>query len=437
MVTRMESARSTSECIDEFEASESAVRSYCRNMPAVFSRAVNARVWDENGVEYIDFLSACGSLNYGHNNPMIKSRVAEYLANDGMINGLDLHTVAKRDFLRAFRETVLAPRKMEYRLQFTGPTGTNTVEAALKLARKVTGRRSVVAFTNAFHGMTLGSLSVTGRIEGRMSAGVALNDVVRLPYDGYRGAGIDELDRYEAMVNDPSGGMEPPAAFIVETIQGEGGLNAARPEWLQHLAKIAKRLGALFIIDDVQAGCGRTGDFFSFESAGLRPDLVCLAKSIGGIGLPMALVLIKPEFDQWSPGEHNGTFRGNNLAFVAATAALQLWRDPDFVRSVPVSAQRIRHWLAQLKAEYGSRAVQLRGRGMMSGLAFSDHSAARRLADAAFRQGLLIETSGPYSEVIKLLPPLTIEQDVLEEGLARLRGALAHVLKNEPLPSAA
>ncbi len=437
MVTSMETACSTSECTNEFEANESAVRSYCRNMPAVFSRAVNARVWDEDGVEYIDFLSACGSLNYGHNNPVIKSRVADYLANDGMINGLDLHTVAKRDFLRTFRETVLAPRELEYRLQFTGPTGTNAVEAALKLARKVTGRRSVVAFTNAFHGMTLGSLSVTGRRESHTSAGVALNDVVRLPYDGYRGAGIDELDRYQAMVNDPSGGMESPAAFVVETIQGEGGLNVARPEWLQHLAKVARRLRALLIIDDVQAGCGRTGEFFSFESAGIRPDLICLAKSIGGIGLPMALVLIKAEYDQWSPGEHNGTFRGNNLAFVAATAALELWRDPEFVQSVLLSAQRIRQWLAQLTAEYGLQTVQPRGRGMMSGLAFSDHSMARRLADAATRRRLLIETSGPYAEVIKLLPPLTIEQDVLEEGLARLRGAIADVLKDERLRSAA
>jgi diaminobutyrate-2-oxoglutarate transaminase len=433
----METACSTSECTEEFEASESAVRSYCRNMPAVFSRAVNARVWDENGVEYIDFLSACGSLNYGHNHPLIKARVAHYLTSDGVIGGLDLHTIAKRDFLRTFRETILAPRELDYRLQFTGPTGANAVEAALKLARKVTRRSSAVAFTNAFHGMTLGSLAVTGKRDSRAAAGVALNDVVRLPYDGYRGAGIEELDRYQGMVDDPSGGLEPPAAFLVETIQGEGGLNVARTEWLQQLAKIAKQLGAILIIDDIQAGCGRTGEFFSFERASIRPDLICLAKSIGGIGLPMALLLIKPEFDQWAPGEHNGTFRGNNLAFVAATAALEFWRDPVFLRSLISSSQRIRQWLAQVTTEYGLRTVQPRGRGMMSGLAFSDHSIVRRVVDAAYRRKLLIETSGPRGEVIKLLPPLTIEPHVLEEGLARLHGAVDCVLTEEQLRSAA
>ena len=177
----------------EFEACESAVRSYCRDMRAVFARAVNARLWDEDGVEYIDFLSACGSLNYGHNHPALKARLVDYLTRDGVLASLDLHTVAKRDFLRTLRDVVLAPRGLTYRVQFTGPTGTNAVEAALKLARKVTGRRSVVAFTNAFHGMTLGALAVTARESRRRAAGVVLGDVVRLPYEGYLGAGTAEL----------------------------------------------------------------------------------------------------------------------------------------------------------------------------------------------------------------------------------------------------
>jgi len=417
----------------EFEASESNVRSYCRQMPAVFCRAVNARVWDESGIEYIDFLSACGSLNYGHNNPVLKARVIDYLACDGVLNGLDLHTVAKRDFLREFREIILAPRDMTYRVQFTGPTGTNAVEAALKLARKITGRRSIVAFTNAFHGMSLGSLSVSARRQSRHSAGVSLEHVVRLPFDGYLGAGTAELDRYEAMVNDPSGGLEPPAAFIVETVQGEGGLNVARQEWLAQLAALTKRLGALLIVDDVQAGCGRTGDFFSFEGAGISPDLICLAKSIGGLGLPMALLLIKPEHDQWSPGEHNGTFRGNNLAFVAAAAALRFWRDPDFIRALFLSATRIRSWIGELTAELGASQVQPRGRGLMSGIAFADHTVGLRVAAEAFRSRLLIETSGPNSEVVKLMPPLTIEHDVLEDGLCRLRAAIDFVMDREHL----
>jgi diaminobutyrate-2-oxoglutarate transaminase len=239
------------------------------------------------------------------------------------------------------------------------------------------------------------------------------------------------------MVTDPSGGLAPPAAFIVETIQGEGGLNVARAEWLQHLAAVAKRLGSLLIVDDIQAGCGRTGDFFSFERAGISPDIICLAKSIGGIGLPMAVLLIKPEHDKWSPGEHNGTFRGNNLAFVAATAALQFWREPDFIRGLYLSANQVRRWTDDVLQEFGAGCVQRRGRGLFSGLAFADHTLARRVAAEAFGRRLLIETSGPHSEVIKLLPPLTIEDDLLQEGLRRLRDALEVTLGREQLRPAA
>ena len=251
-----------------------------------------------------------------------------------------------------------------------------------------------------------------------------LGDVVRLPYEGYLGAGTADLDRYAAMVEDPTGGADAPAAFIVETVQGEGGLNVASPAWLRHLAATAKRLGALLIVDDIQAGCGRTGDFFSFEAAGISPDLVCLAKSIGGSGLPMALLLIKPDNDQWSPGEHNGTFRGNNLAFVAAAAALEFWRDGDFTAQAAASADLVRAWIGQMEQTWGPR-VQAKGRGLMSGLSFADHHAARRVATEAFRRKVVIETSGPNAEVVKLLPPLTIEPDLLAEGLQRLAGAIA------------
>jgi diaminobutyrate-2-oxoglutarate transaminase len=435
-MTKIDAGRAD-DSFSEFEASESGVRYYCREMRALFARAANARVWDEDGHEYIDFLSGCGSLNYGHNHPLMKAQVIDYLANDGLLNGLDLHTSAKREFLRAFREIILAPRDMSYRIQFTGPTGTNAVEAALKLARKVTGRRAVVAFTNAFHGMSLGALSVGARHQHRRSAGVDLDGVVRLPYDGYLDAGTGELDRYEAMVKDPSGGMEPPAAFIVETIQGEGGLNAARAEWLQHLAGVAKRLGALTIVDDVQAGCGRTGDFFSFERMRIKPDLVCLAKSISGIGLPMALLLIRPEHDQWAPGEHNGTFRGNNLAFVAATAAVRLWCDPDFLASASCAAATIRHWLDDMTAELGSDCARAKGRGLLSGIAFSDPTLARHVAREAFRHKLLIETSGPHGEVVKIMPPLTIEPDVLQQGLQRLRSSIESAAAHDRLRPAA
>jgi diaminobutyrate-2-oxoglutarate transaminase len=418
----------------EFDQTESGVRYYCRHMPAVFERARNAEVWDEHGNRYIDFLSACGSLNYGHNNPCIKAQVVDYLSCDGITTSLDLHTTAKREFLQTFRTVVLAPRGLDYRVQFTGPTGTNAVEAALKLARKVTRRSAVVAFTNAFHGMTAAAQSVSGR---RGDHSGMMGHVIRLPYEGYLGAHTEELDRFAAMVNDPSGGMDAPAAFIVETVQGEGGLNAASTEWIRHLAATARKLGALLIVDDVQAGCGRTGEFFSFESAGIQPDMVCLAKSIGGLGLPMALVLIKHELDQWNPGEHNGTFRGNNLAFVAGAAAIRLWEDRSFLVNMATAAQAVKQWVHAAADEFPAVVAGSRGRGLFSGIAFHDPAVARGVSERAFREGVLIETSGPYGEVLKLMPPLTIEPEVLDEGLTRLRRALQAAIEPAVLKTAA
>lgn len=402
---------------------ESEVKSYCRRMPAVFDKACNSEVWDEDGRRYIDFLSSCGALNYGHNNPHIKSRLLEYLAHDGITTALDLHTVAKRHLLHEFQETILKPRNLTYKIQFPGPTGTNAIEAAIKLARKVTGRQTVVAFSNGFHGMTLGALALTGSHLARDGAGVPLPHVHRLPYDGFRGASADDLVRYEHLVTDPSGGCELPAAFVVETIQGEGGLNVASNTWLATLAKVAAGLGALLIVDDVQAGCGRTGSFFSFERACIDPHIVCLSKSIGGFGLPMSLVLLKPELDVWSPGEHNGTFRGNNLAFVTSTAALEYWRSPEFSNEIAGKIATVTDWLSRLVQDFPNQIAAC-GLGMMQGIMFCENDNAKRVARRAYLNGLLIETCGSDSEVVKIMPPLTIEPHTLQEGLAKLRNAV-------------
>ncbi len=414
-----------------FDDHESAVRSYCRRMTSVFVRGRNARVWDEAGAEYIDFFSACGALNYGHNHPAIKAAALAQLGDDAILCGLDLHTAAKRDFIAGFRRVVLAPRGLDYRFQFPGPTGTNAVEAALKLARKVTGRRPIVAFSRAFHGMTLGALAATQNPRARRGAGVPLPDVVRLAFDGDASCGLPSLDDYEADIG--AGLLDPPAAFIVETVQGEGGLHVASAAWLRQLAGLARRLGALLIVDDIQAGCGRTGPFFSFERADLDPDIVCLAKSIGGLGLPMALVLIKPQHDAWAPGEHNGTFRGNTLAFACATAALRLWEDEAFIAAKRGSEAAVRTWLERTCARYGEDVAPC-GLGLIAGLRFSRTGLAEAAARDLFARGMLIETAGPQDEVLKLMPPLTIDRETLEEGLRRIDDVLAVLLTPARLP---
>ncbi|HEX8166318.1 MAG TPA: diaminobutyrate--2-oxoglutarate transaminase [Beijerinckiaceae bacterium] len=403
---------------------ESNVRYYSRHIPCTFRTGRNAVVVDEDGNRYIDFLSACGSLNYGHNHPRIKAPAVAYLLGDGMLNALDLNTTARRDFIAKFRKVVLEPRGLDYKLQFTGPTGTNAVEAALKLARKVTGRTTVAAFSNAFHGVSLGALAATGNRAARSASLALLHGVVRLPFDGYEGAGVDDLDRFEAMSRDGSGGIELPAAFIVETVQGEGGLNVASVPWLRRLAEVARRMGALLIVDDIQAGCGRTGPFFSFERAGITPDVVCLSKSLSGLGLPMSLVLLRPDCDAWAPGEHSGTFRGNNLAFVTAAAALDFWTEADFIADIARRASTIERWIAEIVAGHPRLGLRAKGLGMMRGVAFPSGASATGVARAAYDRGVLVETAGPRGEVLKLLPPLTIEADVLDQGLSRLADAI-------------
>lgn len=409
-----------------FASLESEVRSYSRSWPAVFSSASGSWIRSEDGRDYLDFFAGAGALNYGHNNPVMKEALLDYLIGDGITHGLDMNTVAKRRFLETFQRNILEPRGLDYKVQFPGPTGTNAVEAALKLARKVTGRESIINFTNAFHGMTLGSLSVTGNSMKRAGAGVPLVHATPMPFDNYFNGVTEDFHWFERVLDDAGSGLNRPAAVIVETVQGEGGVNVARPEWLRALADLCSSRGILLIVDDVQMGCGRTGPFFSFEVAGITPDIVTLSKSIGGYGLPMALTLMRPELDVWAPGEHNGTFRGNNPAFVTATAALDhYWSDDALSRSTAAKGKRIHEIFANLSDRFAG--VSTRGRGMVQGLVFDDPGHAVKVCGLAYDEGLLAETSGPSDEVVKLLPPLTVTDAELDHGLSILAEATAKV----------
>lgn len=422
--------------VDVFESLESQVRSYCRDWPVVFSRAEGCRVYDEAGEEYLDFFAGAGALNYGHNHPDLLDPLLDYLKSGAIVHSLDMHTTAKRMFLERFRDLVLEPRGLDYKVMFPGPTGTNSVEAALKIARKATGRQHVLSFTNAFHGMTLGSLSVTGNSMKRQGAGIPLTNASKIPYDDYFSGATEDFLWLERVLEDSGSGVDKPAAVIVETVQGEGGVNAARAEWLRALAELCERHDILLIVDDVQAGCGRTGAFFSFEEAGIVPDIVCLSKSISGFGLPMALTLIRPDLDVWEPGEHNGTFRGHNLAFVTATAALErFWADDVFAKELAERIAQLHEGLGRIADAHEGAGV--RGRGMLAGVVFPDVEAAERITARAFELGLLVETSGPEGEVVKVMPPLTIDEQDLAEGLDLLAKAAAEAAPASSTPPSA
>lgn len=410
-----------------FSEMESEVRGYIRSFPAVFDQAKGSEMFDEHGNRYIDFFAGAGSLNYGHNNPAVSEALIEYLRHDGIVHGLDKATVAKKAFLKKFRDTILAPRNLDYKIQFTGPTGTNAVETALKLARMVKQRSNIIAFTNAYHGLSMGSLAVTGNSFYRdESYGVRANSAF-VPFDGYMGKDFDSMAYLRRLLSDQSSGVDLPAAIIVETVQGEGGIHVARDEWLVELQTICREFDILLIIDDIQMGNGRTGTFFSFERSGITPDMITVSKSIG-TGLPMSILLMRPELDQWQPGEHTGTFRGNNLAFVAATKALEYWDSPDFAEGVAHKGKLFKEGLASIVDRHADADGELRGVGMVWGIDFADESFAGAVSEEAFKRGLIIETAGANGQVLKFLPALTIEEGLIAEGLSIIEEAISAAL---------
>ena len=417
-----------------FERRESVVRSYCRDFDTVFTRARGAVMTDAQGQDYIDFLAGCSSLNYGHNDPDMKAALVEHITGDGIAHGLDMYTDTKAAFLEAFEKNILAPRGMDHKVMMTGPTGTNAVEAAIKLARKVTGRHNVIAFTNGFHGMTLGALAATGNAGKRKGAGQPLSGVTHMPYEGAFGPDVDTLALIEAMLDNPSSGIDAPAAFLFEPVQGEGGLTAASNAWMQGIEKIARKHGALLIADDIQSGTGRTGTYFSFEPAGIDPDLIPQAKSLSGMGLPFAALLIKPEYDIWKPAEHNGTFRGNTHAFVTARVAVEkFWSDKSFEREIAERATLLSERLTAIAKVLGRDAGALKGRGMMQGIDVGGGDLAGEICAECFRNRLIIETSGAHDEVVKVLAPLNIPMDEFERGLDILAASAAKVAANKPI----
>ncbi len=408
-----------------FENLESEVRGYIRSFPTIFETSKGATLTNEQGEEFIDFFAGAGTLNYGHNNPLISEALIKYLQKDGIVHGLDMATTAKKEFLQSFQDTILVPRNLDYKIQFTGPTGTNAVETALKLARLVKGRSNVVSFTNGFHGLTQGSSSVTGNNDYRDESYISRSNVSFMPFDGYFGD-MNTMSIFRKFLEDSSSGLDIPAAVIVETIQGEGGINVASKEWLQELESICREYDILLIIDDIQVGNGRTGEFFSFEFAGINPDIITISKSIGG-GLPMALVLLKPDLDQWKPGEHTGTFRGNNLAFVAARTAIeQYWQNDDLSNAVKYKEKIIKEELQRIAERFKEELdVEVRGRGLAYGFDIkNDNSIAGELSSYAFNEKLIIETCGSEDQIVKFLPPLIIDEEMLREGLKRFEKAI-------------
>ncbi len=408
-----------------FETYESEVRSYCRSFPSVFQKAKGSIITDVDGKEYLDFFCGAGAVNYGHNNDYIKEKLITYLQNDGILHSLDMMTDAKAAFLEYFEKQILKPRGLDYKVMFVGPTGTNGVEAALKLARKVKKRESVWALMGCFHGMTLASLALTSDKDSRKGAGIPLEYVTHIPAP-YMFENLDTISYMETLLTDDHSGVEKPAALIIETVQAEGGIHVFEAEWLQRVRSLCDRHDILLIVDDIQVGCARTGTFFSFERAGIVPDMVILSKSIGGIGLPFALTLLKPELDIWTPGEHNGTFRGNQLAIVAAKAGLEYMLEHHIEAEVQKKAVIIKNYLTE---HISADKAEIRGIGMIWGIDVYHGEVSAAITKKCFENGLIIERAGRDNSVVKLMPALTITEQQLLDGLKIICDAVNTIIK--------
>ncbi|GFM80178.1 diaminobutyrate--2-oxoglutarate aminotransferase [Pseudomonas cichorii] len=442
----------TNEYLQRQAARESNARSYPRRIPLALQEAHGLYVRDTQGQLFMDCLAGAGTLALGHNHPVAIEAMRQTLDSGLPLHTLDLTTPVKDRFVEDLFNALPENFARHARIQFCGPTGADGIEAALKLARIATGRKPILSFSGGYHGMTLGTLSLMGNLGPKQALGSLMADVQFLPYPydyrcpfGIGGeAGIDAgLHFIEQFLGDPESGVLPPAAIVVEVVQGEGGVIPAPVRWLQGLRQLTRKHGVALIIDEVQTGIGRTGKLFAFEHAGIEPDILVLSKAIGG-GLPLSVVVYREELDTWKPGSHAGTFRGNQMAMAAGAATLRHIISEDLPGHADVMGQRLMSSLRQLQSDYPCLG-QVRGRGLMVGVEIvSDTPGDSRVpaADTALAQaiqrqclhlGVILELGGRHGAVVRFLPPLIIQaeevdvlvgvfQVALEKAIAQVKG---------------
>jgi diaminobutyrate-2-oxoglutarate transaminase len=422
-------------------AVESNARTYPRRLPLVIERAEGIRVWDVDGKMYLDCLACAGALALGHNHPVVVDAIQRHLASGAPMQALDLATPTKDAFVSALLASLPGPFASRARLQFCGPTGSDAVEAAIKLVKTATGRRGIFAFQGAYHGHTNGALALMGNLTPKARASGLMPEVHFLPYPySYRCpygcnacsgncAGFKNL---ETTLDDVESGILLPAGIIVEIVQGEGGCIPAPNEWLRDLRRITREHQIPLIVDEVQTAWGRTGTLYAFERAGIEPDVLVLSKAIGG-GLPLAVVAYDEHLDVWQPGAHAGTFRGNQLAMATGLATLRYIQQKNLPAHAEAMGERLRKRLRALQTKRPFLG-DVRGRGLMIGVEVvepdrrdrwgrppADGERARRIQRACLDLGLIIEVGGRHGSVLRFLPPLNVtpgEIDAIADILA-------------------
>ena len=422
---------------------ESNARTYPRNFPIAIKRAKDIYLEDTDGRIFLDCLAGAGSLALGHNHDRIQEAILECVQNENALLTLDITTPIKDKFVKTLMSVLPEALSKKAKIQFCSPSGADAIEAATKLVKIATGRGSIFCFSGGYHGMTHGALSMTSAKATKRPVQNLMKDVYFMPFPynlrcpfGVGGKEAERISLYyiEQMLEDCHSGVDLPAAFLLEVVQGEGGTIPASDFWLQGIRKITEKYDIPLIIDEVQTGIGRTGNMFAFQQSGIVPDVVVISKAIGG-SLPLSLVVYDEKLDKWKPGAHAGTFRGNQMAMATGTVVLDTIIKDNLLENVREVSSYFMTELKKMEQQY-SFIGEVRGRGLMIGIEIinpekaanrlwrtqPDATLAKHIQRECFVNGLIIETGGRASCVLRLLPPLTI---TIEEAKAIIK-----ILKN-------
>ncbi|ALG10002.1 diaminobutyrate--2-oxoglutarate transaminase family protein [Kibdelosporangium phytohabitans] len=410
---------------------ESNARAYPRHLPIAIAEASGSFIKDVDGNVFIDFLSGAGVLSLGHNHPeVVDAAVAQFSV---LSHGLDFPTPAKREFTDAQLSMLPVSTRNRMKVHFCGPTGANAVDAALKLCKTATGRGDVVAFQGGFHGSTHAAMALTGLVTQKQPIANGMPGVHFFPYSSCSdcpvGLSPDSCQTncvglLEKSLRDPNGGVPRPAAVVMEMIQGEGGVIPARHDFVHRVRELTAQLDIPLVVDEVQTGCGRTGTWFAYEQYDIEPDVVVASKALSGMGLPVALIFYDRRLDTWTPGAHTGTFRGNQAAFAAGTATIRVVQRDDVLGNVRRRGEQLANRLSVLHDHPGVREV--RGRGLMWGVELAAGESARAIQAMALGNGLIVELGGRGDTVVRLMPPLNVTADVVDQACAILIDAIEH-----------
>ncbi|WP_408010507.1 aspartate aminotransferase family protein [Pseudalkalibacillus sp. A8] len=435
--------------LEQQERRESNARSYPRRIPIAIEEAEGIFVTDVEGKRYYDCLAGAGTLALGHNHPIVIKALEQVIRDKRPLHTLDLTTPVKEEFVNEIFSSLPDDMRDRAKIQFCGPTGGDAIEAALKLVKTATGRSSILSFHGGYHGSTHGTMAISGNLGPKEHVQGLMPNVHFLPYPyvyrcpfGVKGEDGHRISSQyiENLLDDPESGILPPAAMILEVVQGEGGSVPAPIEWLQEMRRITKERGIPLIIDEIQTGIGRTGKFFAFEHAGIVPDVIVLSKAIGG-SLPLSVVIYDKDLDQWGPGAHIGTFRGNQMAMAAGTATLQYIKENNLSEHADRMGDKLQAMLKELQKKY-PEIGDVRGRGLMIGAEMVDpaetqasngsHAAnpelASRIQRECFNRGLILEVGGRHGCVVRILPPLIITEQQVDEVAAIFKNAVTAVL---------